>query len=132
MAVNKNRTPKPTAAELGILRVLWRTGPATVRQVHAEINGDSDVGYTTVLKMMQIMADKRLLLRDESERAHVYKPAIQQQQTEQQLVGDLLERVFGGSAAQLVQRALSAKKASAEELRQIRQILDDAEKEARK
>jgi predicted transcriptional regulator len=115
-----------------ILNVLWRTGPATVRAVHAEVEKERPVGYTTVLKLMQIMASKGLVRRDERERAHVYAPAIGREATEKQLVGDLLDRVFGGSAAQLVMRALSHRQASQTELREIRRMLDEADEENRK
>jgi BlaI family transcriptional regulator, penicillinase repressor len=126
------RSPKPTAAETEILNVLWQTGPATVRRVHAELQQSRAVGYTTVLKLMQIMAEKGLLQRDSKERAHVYRPAIAREATERQLVGDLLDRVFGGSAARLVLRALSDRPASRSEIAEIRRILDEVEKEKRR
>jgi predicted transcriptional regulator len=113
---------KPTDAELAILRVLWAHGPSTVRQV-AEIMGRG-TGYTTVLKLLQIMTEKRLVRRDESARTHVYEAACSQDQTERQLVADLMDRVFGGSAAKLVLQALSATKASPEELAEIRRLID--------
>jgi len=109
------------------LRVLWQRGPSTVRQVHDLLNSTRPTVYTTILKLMQIMTDKGLVRRDESERAHVYQPALSQAETQKRLVGDLLERAFGGSTMNLVMGALSAKKASAEELAQIRQLLDDYE-----
>ena len=127
-----SRSSKPTAAEIDILNVLWRTGPTTVRAVHGELERDKPVGYTTVLKLMQIMADKGLLLRDDKDRAHVYKPATARQVTQKQLVGDLLDRVFGGSSAQLVLRALSDRPATNEELAEIRLMLDRMEEENRK
>jgi predicted transcriptional regulator len=117
---------KPTDAELAILRVLWARGPSTVRQV-AELLG-RDTGYTTVLKLMQIMAEKRLVVRDESARTHVYAAAYTEDQTQRQLVTDLLDRAFGGSAAKLVMQALSTRKATPEELAEIRRLLD-AEKD---
>jgi predicted transcriptional regulator len=113
---------KPTDAELAILRVLWTRGPSTVRQV-AEVLG-KDTGYTTALKLLQIMAEKGLVIRDESERTHVYQAASTEDQTQRQLVTDLLDRAFGGSAAKLVMQALSTKKASPEELAEIRRLLD--------
>jgi predicted transcriptional regulator len=107
--------------------VLWSRGPSTVRQVHEVISRDRETGYTTVLKLMQIMTEKGLVERDESERTHVYQARLTQEQTQQQLVDNLLEKAFGGSAAQLVMRALAAKEASADELAQIRQLLDELE-----
>ncbi len=122
--------PKPTASELQILTVLWRIGPATVRAVHSELDPDGSTGYTTVLKLMQIMSEKGLLSRDDRERAHVYRPAVAREQTQGQMVVDMLDRVFGGSASQLVLRALSEKPATAEELQKIRKMLDDLEERA--
>jgi predicted transcriptional regulator len=113
---------KPTDGELAILRVLWARGPSTVRQV-AEALG-RDTGYTTALKLLQIMTEKRLVVRDETQRTHVYAAAYTEDQTQRQLVSDLLERAFGGSAAKLVLQALAAKKASPEELAEIRKLLD--------
>jgi predicted transcriptional regulator len=118
---------RPTDAELAILRVLWQRGESTVRQVHDVLSQEREMGYTTVLKLMQIMTEKGLVERDESERTHVYQARLTQQQTQQQLVGDLLNKAFGGSASQLVLQALSAKPASAEELTEIRQLLDKLE-----
>jgi predicted transcriptional regulator len=113
---------KPTDAELSILRVLWTNGPSTVRRV-AEALG-RETGYTTVLKLLQIMTEKRLVLRDETERTHVYEAAHTEDQTQRQLVTDLLDRAFGGSAATLVLQALAARKATPEELQKIKQLLD--------
>jgi BlaI family transcriptional regulator, penicillinase repressor len=115
--------PKPTDAELAILGVLWEQGPSTVRQVHRVLAASRKTGYTTVLKFMQIMLEKRLVTRDASSFAHVYKAAIPQEQTERTLVADLLERAFQGSTSRLVLQALAAKKASPEELAEIRKIL---------
>lgn len=122
--------PRPTDAELNILRVLWRLGPSTVRQVQEALNVDRETGYTTVLKMMQIMTEKGLVARDDSERTHVYQARLTQEQTQKQLVDNLLEKAFGGSASQLVMQALTAKPAQSEELAQIRQLLDELEKGA--
>jgi BlaI family transcriptional regulator, penicillinase repressor len=119
--------PKPTPAELHILNVLWRLGQATVRQVHEDLNRTRPAGYTTVLKLMQIMTEKGLLERDESDRAHVYRPAAKREQTQRQMVGDLLDRVFSGSAAALLLQALSHKPASRKELAEIRRMLDERE-----
>jgi predicted transcriptional regulator len=112
---------KPTDAELGILRVLWSRGPSTVRHV-AEVLG-REAGYTTVLKLLQIMTEKGLVVRDEAERTHIYEAAYTQDQTRRQLVTDLLDRVFDGSAAQLVLQALATNKTSPEELDEIRKLL---------
>ena len=122
------RPTRPTDAELAILRVLWSRGPSTVREV-LESSENPSQGYTTVLKLLQIMTEKGLVLRDESRRTHVYRAARSEEQTQRQLVGDLLERAFGGSAKQLIVRALSAKKASPEELREIRKLINDMTKE---
>lgn len=123
--------PMPTDAELAILRVLWTSGPSTVRHVHEALSSQQNTGYTTVLKLMQIMAEKGLVDRDETERAHVYHPRWSEQKTQRQLVGDLLDRAFGGSSSQLVLQALSSKKASHQELAAIRQMLDELEGGAR-
>ena len=118
---------RPTDAELAILRVLWELGPATVREVHGRLNRDREgkpAGYTTVLKLMQIMAERGMVRRDESRRSHVYHAVATEQKTQRRLVSDLLERVFGGSARALVQQALSVTAASPEEVREIRKLLD--------
>jgi BlaI family transcriptional regulator, penicillinase repressor len=118
-----HRPPRrPTDAELAILRVLWAHGPSTVRRV-AEVLG-REAAYTTVLKLLQIMTEKGLVRRDESARTHVYTAACSQDQTERQLVADLMNRVFGGSAARLVLQALAARNASPEELAEIRKLID--------
>jgi predicted transcriptional regulator len=116
---------KPTAGELAILRVLWRVGPATVRRVHEEMG--REVAYTTVLKLLQIMTEKGLVTRDASARSHVYAAAGREESTQRRLIKDLLERAFGGSTSALVLQALSAKRASAEELKEIRKMLDEYE-----
>jgi predicted transcriptional regulator len=123
--------PRPTEAELEILRALWERGPSTVRQVHEAIAAARETGYTTTLKLMQIMADKGLVTRDESSRTHVYTPRVSQESTQQQLVTDLVTRAFGGSAAELVLRALSSHTASDEELAEIRKLIDE-EREGRR
>jgi predicted transcriptional regulator len=115
----------PTDAELSILDVLWRRGPSTVREVHEVLHPTQGTGYTTVLKLMQLMAQKGLVARDESQRSHIYRAAIAQAQTQRRLLGDLMDKAFSGSAAQLVMRALSTKKASPEELQTIRSMLDE-------
>jgi predicted transcriptional regulator len=121
--MSKSR-PRPTDAELAILRVLWAQGPSTVRQVHDALAEARDTGYTTTLKLMQIMAEKGLVTRDESERTHVYSPRASQGSTQRQLVSDLVDRAFGGSAAALVLQALSAHPASADELQEIQTLIE--------
>ena len=123
--------PRPTDAELEILKVLWRRGPSTVREVFETLGETKGTGYTTVLKLMQIMADKGLVVRDESERAHRYEPAAPEDETQRRLVGDLLRRAFDGGAAKLVMQALSTERASAEELSEIRRMLDELEGKGR-
>jgi BlaI family penicillinase repressor len=125
--MKKTSPPKPTDSELAILRVLWRSGPATVRAVHDELNRSQETGYTTVLKLLQIMTEKGLVKRDESERSHVYQPAFSEERVQRQLVGHLLERAFGGSAQKLVLQALAAKKSSPADLAEIRKLLDEME-----
>lgn len=128
--MSETKLPRPTDAELGILRVLWERGPSTVREVHEVLHSDEGgSGYTTVLKLMQIMTDKGLVERDESNRAHVYKARATQQKTQRQLVTDLVDRAFGGSTAQLALQALSTKKTSREELAELRRMLDALEEE---
>ena len=121
---------RPTAAELEILRALWRLGPSTVRGVHEALR-ERRVGYTTVLKLLQIMTEKGLVIRDESQRAHVYEARVPQEQTETQLVRDLVDRAFGGSPGRLVMQALSSRKATPEERDRIRQLLDELEGEGK-
>lgn len=120
------KTPRPTPAELAILQVLWDGGPATVRQVHerlADADGERVTGYTTTLKLMQIMADKGLVSRDDSSKSHVYEARVPRQQAQRQLVSDLINKAFGGSAAELVLQALSTHPASKEELAEIRRLI---------
>ncbi|MHC4553293.1 MAG: BlaI/MecI/CopY family transcriptional regulator [Planctomycetota bacterium] len=117
----------PTDKELAILKVLWANGPSTVRQVNDHINQQQETGYTTTLKLMQIMTEKGLLIRDDSAFKHVFEAAVSAEDTENQIVGDMLDKVFSGSAEKLVMRALSAKQISAEELKKIRQRLDRME-----
>ena len=120
--------PRPTDAELEILTVLWSIGPATVREIHNVISRRRPAQYSTVLKFMQIMAEKGLVRRDEKERAHVYKAARPREWTQRQLAGDLLERGFAGSAKALLVGALSARKATKEELAELRKLLDEYRK----
>jgi predicted transcriptional regulator len=121
----KASVPRPTDAELAILRVLWERGPSTVRHVQEALSLLRPTGYTTALKLLQIMTDKGLVDRDESTRTHVYAARFSEDHTQQQLVGDLLDRAFGGSASKLVLQALATRRASAEELREIRRLLDE-------
>jgi len=125
--VGKLDLSRPTDGELAILRVLWRRGPSTVRQAHEILSRNREIGYTTVLKLMQIMTEKGLAERDESDRTHVYRARLTQEQTQRQLLSDLLEKAFSGSASQLVMQALAAKPASANELAMIRRLLDELE-----
>lgn len=120
--------PRPTDAELEILTVLWSIGPATVRDVHNVISRRRPAQYSTVLKFMQIMAEKGLVRRDERERAHVYDVARPREWTQRQLAGDLLERAFSGSAKALLMGALSARKATKEELAEMRKLLSEHRK----
>ena len=127
----KRNLPRPTDAELAILRVLWERGASTVREVQEALHHSRGTGYTTALKLLQIMTEKGLVRRNDSARTHVYEAAVPEDETQRQLVGDLLERAFGGSAQQLVVQALSAKKASREELAEIRRLLDELERGAK-
>jgi BlaI family transcriptional regulator, penicillinase repressor len=127
--MGNTKLPRPTDAELAILRVLWNQGPSTVRQVHEVLAPEQAVGYTTVLKLLQIMTEKGLVTRDESQRTHVYRARLPEDQTQRQLVRDLLDRAFAGSARKLVMQALAVKKASPEELAEIRDLLDRLERE---
>ncbi len=120
-------SPRPTNAELGILSVLWGRGPSTVREVHDELSRLRDVGYTTVLKLMQIMHEKGLLARRERGRAHVYQPIEAEADAKRDLVGDFMDKAFGGSTSALVMHALSAKPASSDEIAEIRRMLDGLE-----
>ena len=126
------RSPqKPTASELEILRVLWARGPSTVRDVHEALSEKKSLGYTTVLKLLQIMTTKGTVRRNETQRAHVYEAGLPAEQTKRQLAGDMLQRVFEGSASQLMMHALSGKKASREEIDEIRRLLDEYERKSR-
>jgi predicted transcriptional regulator len=119
----KKTVIKPTQSELAILRILWDSGSCTVRQVHEVLGGDERAGYTTTLKLMQIMADKGLVVRDESRRSHVYRAAVDERQTLGQVVSELVNRAFGGSAQKLILQALSDGAISKEEIREIRKLL---------
>jgi BlaI family transcriptional regulator, penicillinase repressor len=119
---------KPTESELEILQILWQRGIATVREVHEELAKFKDVGYTTTLKLMQIMHEKGLVKRDESMRTHVYQPAVNKEKTQKHLLGKMIDSLFGGSSTQLVLQALGEQKASREELEQIQILLDNLKK----
>jgi BlaI family penicillinase repressor len=121
----KPTLPRPTDGELAILRVLWARGPSTVRQVHDVLSRDRPGAYTTTLKLLQIMTEKGLVRRDDTDRSHVFQARMTEGQTQRQLVGDLLDRAFGGSASKLVLQALAARRATPEELVEIRRLLDD-------
>lgn len=127
----ERQPPRPTDSELAILSVLWRRGPSTVREVHDELSSENPTGYTTVLKLLQIMTEKGLVVRDETQRAHVYEPRYSEQKTQRQLLADLANRAFDGSAAKLVMQALSGRKASTAELNAIRELLDKLEGETK-
>ena len=129
---NKHRLPSPTNTELSLLNVLWRRGPGTVRQILSRFNEDREpeAGYTTVLKMLQVMHEKGLVDRDASQRPQVYRAALREEETQRQLVTELLEKAFGGSAKKLVMQALAANKTSEKELAQIERLLDRVEGES--
>lgn len=118
----------PTPAELEILRVLWNRGPSTVREVHTAL-GEAATGYTTILKQLQLMHEKDLVTRDESQRAHVYTAGVDASITQRQLVDDLVDRAFGGATDKLVLRALSSERVTSEELEAIRALLDELDEE---
>jgi predicted transcriptional regulator len=123
----RKKTTGPTDRELAILSVLWEKGPSSVREVHEALHQDVETGYTTTLKLMQIMVEKGLLVREDDGRRHIYRPTFSEERTQKELVQDLLDRVFAGSAEKLVMRALSAKKVSPQELKRIREMLDEME-----
>jgi BlaI family penicillinase repressor len=126
------RSPlKPTASELEILRVLWARGPSTVRDVHGSLSETKDLGYTTVLKLLQIMTTKGTVRRNETQRAHVYEACLPAEQTKRQIAGDMLQRVFEGSASQLMMHAMAGRKSSPEEITELRRMLDEYERTRR-
>jgi BlaI family transcriptional regulator, penicillinase repressor len=126
------KVPRPTDAELAILRILWERGPCTVRQVHDVLSRERPAAYTTALKMLQIMTEKGLVRRDDRDRTHIYESRLTEEQTQRQLVRDLVDRAFGGSASKLVLQALSARRATPEELGEIRKLIESGrEREAR-
>lgn len=123
-----SKTDKPTKTELEILSVLWEREAATVREVHAVLDARKPTGYTTVLKLLQLMDEKNLVERDKTNRAHVYRARIKQNETGRQMLGDVLQKVFGGSALKLVQQVLETETTSKEDLKKIRQMIQEAEK----
>lgn len=125
--MKKDAVPKPTEAELEILQILWKHGPCTVRFVNDQLNEKKTVGYTTTLKIMQIMFEKDLLKRDEKARSHLYRAAVKEKDTQRLLLDRFLETAFGGSAVKLVMQALGNHKASKEEIARIRELLDNLE-----
>jgi len=126
------KLPKPTEGEVAILQVLWQKGPSTVRQVHESLESAKPTGYTTTLKLMQIMAEKGLVGRDETSRTHLYSAKVPQHQTQRQFVTDMIAKVFGGSSAQLVMHALSSHSASKEELAEIKELIDSKKEEKKR
>lgn len=129
MATTANR--KPTSSELEILHVLWERGPSTVREVHQTLNEKRPIGYTSVLKLMQIMTAKGTVRRNEEQRAHVYEAMQPEEKTKRQLALDVLQRVFDGSASELMMHALAGRKASKEEIEEMRQLLNEHERKNR-
>ena len=124
----KQNRPEPTKSELEILQVLWTTGPATVREVHTELEKQRDINYTTTLKLMQIMADKNLLKRDETQMKHVYSVVEEEQKTKAHMLQKFVDSMYRGSASQLVMHLLGNKKTSAQEIQEIKDLLKKLEK----
>lgn len=124
--------PNPTPVELDILRILWQQGPSTVRDVYAHMSKDREMAYTTALKMLQIMTEKGLVDREEAGKAHVYTARQSEERTQRSMVGEFMDRAFGGAAQKLVMQALTSRKTSPEELAEIRQLLDQLEEEGSK
>jgi BlaI family transcriptional regulator, penicillinase repressor len=125
------KVPRPTDAELAILRVLWDRGPSTVRQVNEVLSRERPTAYTTALKLLQIMTDKGLVRRDEADRTHIYYTRLSEEQTQRQLIRDLVDRAFGGSSSKLVMQALASRRASDEELSEIRRLLESRKDQER-
>ncbi len=128
MATNP-QLPNPTPVELDILRILWQHGPSTVRDVYALMSKDRDMAYTTTLKMLQIMTEKGLVDREEAGKAHIYRARQTEERTQRSMVGEFMDRAFGGAVQKLVMQALTARKTSPEELAEIRRLLDELEQE---
>ncbi len=127
----KQSPQKPTSSELEILRVLWTRGPSTVREVQETLSEKKSLGYTTVLKLLQIMTAKGTVRRNETQRAHIYEACLPAEHTKRQIAGDMLQRVFEGSASQLMMHALAGRKASSEEISELRRLLDEYERNRR-
>ncbi len=127
--MGRKRVPQPSEAELAILRVLWQQGPGTVRQVHQRLGRDEQTRYTTTLKQMQLMAEKGMLARDQSQRSHVYRAAIPETATKQSLVQSFVDRVFDGSTRKMVLHALAAREIDAAELAEIQQLIGQLERQ---
>jgi len=127
--MGRNDTGKVTDAELDVLNILWQKGPSTVRDVHTVLTSLRDIRYTTTLKTLQVMTGKGLVKRDVAEKAHIYEAAVDHEKTQREMVGDLVNRVFSGSAVGLMAGALSGKKTSPEELTELRHLLDQAEED---
>jgi BlaI family penicillinase repressor len=123
---------KPTQSELALLQVLWERGPSTVREIYEALRPEKVTGYTTTLKILQNMTEKGLVHRDESKRSHVYSPALDAERTKRQMVRDLLHRMFAGAPGKLVVHALSEARASAQELAEIRKLIDELEAKMKK
>lgn len=129
MKTTARELPRPTQAELAILHILWARDACTVREVHAVLHPQEGIGYTTALKLLQVMHAKGLVQRDDSQRAHVYRAAVSKERTQKRFLGDLVQRLFDGSPSQLVLQALGGERASPEELRAIRQLLNKLDRD---
>lgn len=127
--MNKNNIPKPTEAELKILQILWEHGPSSVRFVNDKLNEEKEVGYTTTLKIMQIMSDKQLVVRNTDSRTHIYEPLVEEDVTQQQLLKKFVDATFRGSAMKLVMQALGNHEASEDELQKIKDLIKQIESE---
>jgi predicted transcriptional regulator len=127
--MNSNKPLKPTEGELEILQVLWEKGQATVREVHEELSRTKDIGYTTALKLLQIMFEKGLVTRNDSSKTHIYHPAVTRERTQKHMLGKMIDTLFSGSSSQLVIQALGNHKTSKQELDEIQKMLDNLKKE---
>jgi len=129
--MSNQATHKPTASEFEILRILWSRGPSTVREVYELLSEKKPIGYTSILKLMQIMTEKGLVRRNEDQRAHVYEACEPAETTKQQIAGDVLQRIFEGSARELMVHALAGRKSSKQEIDELRRLLDEHERKQR-
>ena len=132
MKTPQPQLPKPTDAEIEILHALWKLEPATVRQIHEHLTKTKQAQYTTTLKQLQVMTEKGLVVRDESERSHVYRAAVARNQVQRQMTTHLIDRVFGGSARSMLMEALGARKVSKKDLAEMRQMIDDFDKRSKR